>query len=62
MAKKKMTKGQTTIYKTPQRKTRIPLRTRSDFMISGRESGTSGTVHVALDTIPVISHECEKDR
>jgi hypothetical protein len=68
MAKRKMTKEQTTICKTLHRKlkiaTRTPLKTWVELMCSGRvgsSCSTSGTRSVTLVTNPVISHERGKD-
>jgi len=65
MAKRKRTKGQTTIYKTLHRKTkyrptRTPRKTGGELMCSGRvisSSSTYGTRRVTLVTNLVISHE-----
>jgi hypothetical protein len=70
MAKRKSTKGQTTIYtnhthKTKDRVTRTPLKTGGELRCSGRISSscsTRGTRRVNLITNPVISHECGKNR
>jgi hypothetical protein len=67
MAKRKSTKGQTTIYKTynktKDRVTRTPLISGGEPMCSGRVSSscsTSGTRRLNLVRYPVISHESEK--
>ena len=66
MAKRKSTKGQTTIYKlkhthkAKDRVTRAPLKTGGELGCSGRVSmscSTSGTRRVNLVTNPVIGHE-----
>jgi hypothetical protein len=65
MAKRKGTKGQTTIYKiytlkSRSRVTRTPLITKGELRSSGKESSscsTSGIRRVNLVTNPVISHE-----
>ena len=64
MAKRKSTKGQTTIYKdtykTKDRVTRTPLKTGGELRSSGRvgsSCSTSGTRRINLDTNPVISRE-----
>jgi hypothetical protein len=44
--------GQTTIYKTEDRTTRTPLKTRSELMCSGRESSSCTT----FDLVTVVSH------
>jgi len=68
MAKRKSTKGQTTIYKTYKTKnqvTRTPLKTGGELRWSRRvSSSTSGTRRVILVTNPVIhgSREWGKDR
>jgi hypothetical protein len=69
MAKRKSTKGQTTIYKhtykTKDRVTRTPLKTGGELRCSGRASSacsTSGTRRVNLVTNSVISREWGKDR
>ena len=69
MAKRKRTKGQTTINKvykkTKDRVTRTPLKTGGELKCSGRVScscSTSDTRRVNLVTNPVISHERGKDR
>jgi len=69
MAKRKSTKGQTTItkhtYKTKVRVTRTPLKTGGELRCSGRVSSfcsTSDLRRVNLVTNPVISHERGKDR
>ena len=52
-------------YKTKDRVTRTPLKTRVELRCSGRVSSscsTSDTRHVNLVTNPVISHERGKDR
>ena len=66
MAKRKSTKGQTTIskhtYKTKDRVTQTALKTGGELGCSGRFSiscSTSGTRRVFLVTNPVISHEQE---
>jgi hypothetical protein len=64
MAKRKSTKGQTTINKTKDRVTRTPLKTGGELMCSGRVSNscsTSDTSRVYLAKNPVISHEREKE-
>jgi hypothetical protein len=69
MAKRKSTKGQTTInktyiYKTKDRVTRTPLKTGGEFRCSGRVSSscsTSDTRLVKIVTNPVISHERGQD-
>ena len=51
MAKRKSTKGQTTIYKTNDQVTQTPLNTGGELRCSGRVSGfcsTSGTRRVNL--------------
>ena len=67
MAKRKSTKGQTTIYKTynktKDRVTRTPLKSRGELWCSGRVSSscsTSGTRRINLVTNPVISREWGK--
>jgi hypothetical protein len=53
------------IYKTKDRVTRTPLKTRGELRCSGRVSSscsTSDTRRVNLVTNPVISHEWGKDR
>jgi hypothetical protein len=53
------------IYKTKDRVTRTPLKTRGELRCSGRVSSscsTSNTRRVNLVTNPVISHEWGKDR
>jgi hypothetical protein len=69
MAKRKSTKGQTTIYKTTHkttdRVTRTPLKTGGELRCSERVSSscsTSGTRLVNLVANPVISHEWGKNR
>jgi hypothetical protein len=69
MAKRKRTKGQTTIYKTYTWNLRSsdmnPLKTRDELMCSERVASScspSGTRRVNLVTKPVISHEWGKDR
>jgi hypothetical protein len=70
MAKRKSTKGQTTIdktyvYKAKDRVTRTPLKTGGELRCSGRVSCscyTSGTRRVNLVTNPVIGREWGKDR
>jgi len=52
MAKRK---GKHYTYKTKDRLTRTPLKTRGEFMYSGRIA--SGTRRVTLVTNPVTSHE-----
>ncbi len=62
MAKRKSTKGPSTIYKTyiyisKDRVTRTPLKTGGDLICSGMVSSsrsTSGTRHVNLVTAPVM--------
>jgi hypothetical protein len=52
-------------YKTKDRVTRTPLKTRGELMCSGSVSSscsTSGTRRINLVTNPVISHEWGKDR
>ena len=64
MAKRKSTKGQTTINKTKDRVTRTTLKTGSELRCSGRVSSsfsTSDTHRVNLVTNPVISNERGKD-
>jgi len=51
MAKRKSTKGQTTIYKTKDQVTQTPLKTGGELRCSGRVSSsysTSGTHRVNL--------------
>jgi hypothetical protein len=58
MAKRKRTKGQTTIYK--DRVTRTPLKTGDELRFSGRVNrscSTSGTRRINLVTNLVRSHE-----
>ena len=69
MAKRKCTKGQTTIDKTctsnKVRVKRTPLKIWSELKCSGRVSSyctTSGTHRVNLVTNPMINHEWGKDR
>ena len=70
MAKRKSTKGHTTIYKNihiklKDRVTQIPLQTGDELRCSGRvgsSSSTSDTRCVNLVTNPVISHERGKDQ
>jgi hypothetical protein len=69
MAKRKSTKGQTTIYKhiykTNDRVKRTPLKTGGELMCSGRVSSsctTSGTRRVNLVRNLMISHEWRKDQ
>jgi len=53
------------IYKTKDRVTRTPLKTRGELRCSGRVSSswsTSGTRRVNLVTNPVINREWGKDR
>ena len=60
--KQRSTKG---TYKTKDRITRTPLKTRGELMCSSRSSSscsTSDTCRVNLVTNPVISHERGKDR
>ena len=64
MAKRKSTKGQTTIYKTyiknKDRVTRAPIKTGGELRCSGRvgsSCSTSGIRRVNLVTNPVISRE-----
>ena len=68
MAKRKRTKGQTTIkkhtYKTKDGVTRTPLKTEAELGCPGRISSscsTSGTRRVNLVTTPVISFGIGKD-
>ena len=65
IAKRKSTKGQTTIYKTKDRVTRTPLKTGGELRCSGRVSSscsTCGTRRVNLVRNLVISREWGKDR
>ena len=69
MAKRKSTKGQTTItkhtHKTKDRVTRTPLKTGGELSCSGRVDSccyNSDTSRVNLVTNPVISHERGTDR
>jgi hypothetical protein len=69
MAKRKRTKGQTTIYnhayKTKDRVTRTPLKTWGELRCSGRVSSscsTTDTRRVNLVTNSVSRHERGKDR
>jgi len=66
---RKMTKGQTTVYKTLHRKLKIeqrePIKYRGELRCSGRISSscsTSDTCRVTLVKNPVISLECGNDR
>jgi len=64
MAKRKSTKGQTTINKSKDRVTRTPLTTGGGLRCSGRVSSscsTSDTSRVHLARNPVISREREKE-
>ena len=66
MAKRKGTKGQTTIYKTLSRKLRSnntnPTKSRGWTWVLRKLRSTSGTRHGTLVTNLVISHEWVKDR
>jgi hypothetical protein len=69
MAKRKSTKGQTTIYNntrtTKDRVTRTQLKSGGELRCSGRlisSCSTSGTRRVNLVTNPVINRECGKNR
>ena len=65
MAKRKSTKGQTTIYKTKDRVTRTPLKIEGELKCSGRVSSccsTRDTRRINLVTYPVVSHKRGKDR
>ena len=66
MIKRKVTNGSTKhTYKTKDRVTRTPLKTRGELRCSGMVSSscsTTGTRRVNLVTNPVISREFGKDR
>ena len=63
MAKRKITKGQSTIYKTytqtKDRVTRTPLKTGGELKCP---CSTSGTRRIYLVTNPEIDHELGKDQ